>query len=121
MIIGVERKAMSNRLELSDDRMELRIHGPGGRLATLHSRLPAGFTDEQLEYARSYQFSPGLQKGQVNTARRFTIGRKAVYVHKGTGPPTWWLPRLRIRRDEVMVGWLQLMIAVVVKPNDDLM
>lgn len=106
-----------NRLELSNDRMELKIHGPGGRLATLRSRRADGFNDADLDNARAYQFNISLERGQVNTARRFRIGSKAVYLHKGTGPPTWWFPRVRISRGEVMVGWLRGMVALAVKED----
>jgi hypothetical protein len=30
-----------------------------------------------------------------------------------TGPPTWWLPKLRLEKDgTVMAGWLRLAVAV---------
>lgn len=51
-----------------------------------------------------------LDAERRDTATTRRIGDWAVTV--STGPPTWWLPRLRIKRRSVTVGWLRLMVRV---------
>lgn len=33
-------------------------------------------------------------------------------VHVNSGPPTWWLPRVDVRRGTVMVGWLRGLLGI---------
>jgi hypothetical protein len=107
-----------NRLALSDDRMELTISDGTGRRTTLRSARPNGFTAADLGNACNYQFSKTLVCGQINRARKFSVIGRAIYVHIGTGPPTWWLPRARIGKRELMLGWLQVMLAASVGRED---
>lgn len=39
----------------------------------------------------------------------------SVIVAVNTGPPTWWLPRIKMSRNEAMVGWIRGLVAVSVK------
>jgi hypothetical protein len=103
---------IENSLTLSADRMELTISQPDGHVATLRSARRHGFTDDDLDKARHYLLNPHLMAGQVDRARRFQICGRTVYVHVNTGPPTWWLPRVRVRRREVMLGWFRALIAL---------
>jgi hypothetical protein len=107
-----------NRLALSDDRMELTISDGNGRRTTLRSARPNGFTAADLENARDYRFSKTLVRGQINRARKFSVVGRVIYVNIGTGPPTWWLPRARIGKGELMLGWLRAMFAVSVGRED---
>jgi hypothetical protein len=106
-----------NHLALSEDRMELTISDGTGRRTTLRSARPNGFTAADLENARDYQFSRTLVRGQTSRARKFSAIGRAIYVHIGTGPPTWWLPRARIGKGELMLGWLRAMFAVSIGPR----
>ena len=52
--------------------------------------------------------------GQRNMTRRWITPFGSVYIHLMLGPPTWWLPRVRLR-SELMVGWLRAAVAVAVR------
>jgi hypothetical protein len=97
---------------VSADRMEMTIRTPDGRLATLRSARPHGFTDEDVERAQTVDLNTGMVLGQVNRARRVQIRGRAFLLHVNTGPPTWWWPRIEIRRDHVMIGWYRALAAL---------
>lgn len=101
-----------NRVELSDDRMELVITSPEGHRAFLRSARPGGFAEADVENAYGFKFNSSLEENQVNRARRFSLGSRVVYVHCNVGPPTWWLPRVELRRNKLMVGWLRVLVAI---------
>lgn len=103
---------MSNRVRLSEDRMEMVISSESGNTATLRSARPGGFTEADVDRARDFPLNPRLIPGQLNRARRFHMGRRTFYVHVNTGPPTWWLPKVKIRHSGVMVGWLRGLVAL---------
>jgi hypothetical protein len=108
-----------NRVVVSDDGMELTIRSERGQQATLRSARPGGFTEEDIENARSFTLNSQMVDGQVNRARRLRIGGgRKVYVHINTGPPTWWRPRAEFRRGKIMVGWLRVLIAVSYAASD---
>ena len=51
--------------------------------------------------------------GQKNTSRRKVTRFGTFYSHVMTGPPTWWLPKIRREKDgTLMAGWLRLAVAV---------
>lgn len=100
-----------NHVNVSDDRMEMVISGEAGHTATMRSARREGFTDQDVANARCYPLRPNMVDGQVNRARRFQLGNRVVYVHVNTGPPSWWLPRVRVKRREVMFGWLRGLVA----------
>lgn len=57
-----------------------------------------------------------VEPGQKNTARRYHLRSDWwLYVHVNTGPPTWWLPRVKPERYGLMVGWIRGLVAVLVK------
>lgn len=57
-----------------------------------------------------------VQAGEKRRATRHHLaGPWWAYTHVNTGPPTWWLPRVRFERYGVMVGWLRGLVAVVVR------
>lgn len=104
---------------LSPDRMTpvVKRRVPGGRrVATLHRQEGAGpFTDADVAFALSEvrEAERGMRPGQRNTARRAVTRFGTVWTHVMTGPPTWWLPKLRRERDgTLMAGWLRLAVAV---------
>ena len=108
-----------NRVELSDDRRSMVICGPNGERADARSRLPNGFTNEQVWWAvENYRFTatPGCKnKGWLKQ-----VAGLELYFYVGTGPPTWWIPKIRIglgsgRRFKI--GWLRLMIAFEVRKS----
>jgi hypothetical protein len=56
-----------------------------------------------------------MQPGQRTRARRFVTRFGTLYVHVMTGPPTWWLPRVkREKGGALMAGWLRGAVAVKV-------
>jgi hypothetical protein len=109
---------MPVRHALSADGMTLVIkrRAPGGVLTTtLHREPGAGpFTDTDVEAALA--LAPADRDwlpGQRNRARRFGTRSGTLWVHLMTGPPAWWLPKLRREKDgTVMAGWFRLAVAV---------
>ena len=104
---------------LSEDRMTLAIRQrvPGGvRTATYHREPQAGpFTDADVTVALSLTPGAGrrMEPGQHNRSRRVVTRFGTVWTHVMTGPPTWWLPKVRREPDgTVMAGWLRLAVAV---------
>lgn len=102
---------MSNRVTVSDDGMEMTIR-TGDHIATARSARAGGFTAEDIENARSFQINSKMIDGQANRVRRFRIGRRALYVHVNTGPPTWWYPRAEFRSGKAMAGWFRILVAI---------
>jgi hypothetical protein len=107
------------RHALSGDGMTLVIRQrvPGGvRTATYHRDPQAGpFTDADVAFALSLTPGAGLRMkpGQHNRTRRAVTRFGTLWTHVMTGPPTWWLPKLRREQDgTVMAGWLRLAVAV---------
>lgn len=88
----------------------------GGILtATFHRDHSAGpFTDADVDYMLSEQpTGKTMRPGQRNTTRRFGTRFGTLWLHVMTGPPTWWLPRIKREKDStLMVGWLRLAMAV---------
>ena len=104
---------------LSDDGMTLIIkrHTPAGILTATFSRdHDAGpFTDADVDNALSMQPAAArtMQPGQRNKARRFVTRFGTLWLHIMTGPPTWWLPRIKREKDStLMAGWLRVAVAV---------
>jgi len=102
---------------LSPDRMTLvvRRRVPGGiRTVTLHREPRAGpFTDADVAVALSQVPGRQMQPGQRNATRRTVTRFGTVWTHVMTGPPTWWLPRIKREKDgTVMAGWLRLAAAI---------
>jgi hypothetical protein len=100
-----------NDVTVSEDGMELVIRS-GDRKASVRSARKGGFTADHIEYARSFPFNSHLIPGQVDRARLFRIAGKPFFVHVNTGPPTWWYPRVELKRGKVMVGWFRLLVAL---------
>jgi hypothetical protein len=107
---------------LSSDGMTLVIRQrvPGGvRTATYHREPQAGpFTDADV--AAALRLTPGAMggwlPGQRNNSRRAQTRFGTLWTHVMTGPPTWWLPKLRREKDgTLMAGWLRLAVAVKVE------
>jgi hypothetical protein len=103
---------------LTPDRMTLvvRRRVPGGvKTVTLRRQPDAGpFTAADITAALT-QIPEGkrMQPGQRNTTRRSVTRFGTVWTHVMTGPPTWWLPRLKRERDGTfMAGWLRVAVAV---------
>lgn len=105
----------ANEVTLSGDRMQMTIHG-NGRRATLHSALPSGFTPEHVDLARSFALDSDMIQGQINRARLIKVADRPLLLHVNTGPPTWWWPRLIIKKGQIVIGWLRVMVGVSWKP-----
>lgn len=102
-----------NDVTLSDDHRWMTIRS-GDRKAQIKSARPDGFTEDDVEYARDrYEFIPALRQGQVDR----TFRKGAFFFHVNTGPPWWWWPRVQIRRNQVMVGWLKALVAIRYAPR----
>jgi hypothetical protein len=106
---------------LSKDRRTLTIkrRTPAGILTSTFSRAAQTppFTDADVENALSGvpAASRTMQPGQRTRARRFVTRSGTLYVHVMTGPPTWWLPRVKRGKDgALMAGWLRGAVAVKV-------
>jgi hypothetical protein len=105
---------------LSEDRMTLAVtwRAPAGvQTVTYHRDHKAGpFTDTDVIHALSFVPPPGaerMQAGQRNISRRIPARFGTVWTHIATGPPTWWLPRVKRDKDGAfMAGWLRLAVAV---------
>ena len=104
---------------LSEDRLTLVIkrRTPAGILTSTFTRddRAGPFTDADVEYALSGlpAASRGMQPGQRNRSRRFVTRFGTLYTHVMTGPPTWWLPRVKRDKDgALMAGWLRAAAAV---------
>ena len=105
------------RHALSEDGMTLviRQRAPGGvRVATYHREPEAGpFTDADVALALGLTPGRQMEAGQHNRTRRTQTRFGTVWTHIMTGPPTWWLPRLKHEKDGTfMAGWLRLAVAV---------
>lgn len=101
-----------NEVTLSVDGMEMTIKSTRGHVATLRSTRPGGFTESDIEGARNFKFNTRMIDGQVNRARLYRLGGRDVLVQVNTGPPTWWIPRVKIRCNKVVIGWLRILVAV---------
>jgi hypothetical protein len=110
--------ADATRHVLSSDGMTLVIkrRAPGGILTTTLQRQPGAgpFTEEDVTAA--LRLNPDGKEwllGQRNRIRRYETRFGILWVHLMSGPPIWWLPKLRRERDgTVMAGWLRLAAAV---------
>jgi len=103
------------RHALSDDGMTLVIRQqvPGG---VYHRDPQAGpFTDADVTLTLGLTPGAGrqMEPGQHNRSRRTVTRFGTAWTHVMTGPPTWWLPRLKREKDgTLMAGWLRLAVAV---------
>lgn len=102
----------TNTIRISHDRKHMTIKAPNGHTATLRSGRNHGFTDADLEAARTVVLNSTMVPQQVNRARLFHVGNRDVLLHINTGPPTWWYPRMQITRSSLMGGWLRALIAL---------
>lgn len=117
-----EPGAVDTAYALSQDRRTLiiRRRTPAGLLTSTFSRdaRTGPFTDADVESALSSvpAASRTMQPGQRNRARRYVTRFGTLYAHLMTGPPTWWLPRVKRGKDgALMAGWLRLAVAVKVE------
>lgn len=104
----------TNNVIVSGDGREMRVTTPHGSSVMLHSARESGFTDEEIERASEYKF-PKLISGENRRSWKFRVAGKSIIAAVNTGPPTWWLPRIKVSRNEAMVGWIRGLVAVSVK------
>jgi hypothetical protein len=105
---------------LSADGMVLRVTRkvPGGTRTATYTRLddagPFTDADVQLALRLTGRVEAAVKiPGQRNRTRRAVTRFGTVWTHVMTGPPTWWLPKLRREEDgTVMAGWLRFAVAV---------
>ncbi|QOC58517.1 hypothetical protein SEA_SHIDA_85 [Mycobacterium phage Shida] len=101
-----------NSVTLSDDRRKLVVTTPDGSgRATFWAQDPGGFTDEEVQLAREKVTMYLTEQGGYSVRRTRWFGRE-VFLHRSSGKPTWWRPRVEVRRGRVLVGWLRRMAAV---------
>jgi hypothetical protein len=103
---------MGRTVTCSANRKVMTIETEDGRLVHLRSARPHGFTHDDMVAACDVSLNTTLIPGQVNRARRLRIAGRTFLLHANTGPPTWWWPRVELRRGDVMVGWLRGLVAV---------
>lgn len=91
-----------------------------GEYTATYGRTPEQepFSDSDIEYVRAATIETvtkhresGFTTGRKSVNRVRLPGGWQVWVHVNTGPPTWWLPRVSLRR-RFMVGWLRGLVAV---------
>lgn len=103
---------------LADDRRSLTVtrrRDEGHLTTTLEWPEPA--TDELVQAALNDRPLPRLQVGERRYARRWVFGKRTLWFHKMSGPPTWWWPRCFPHEGALIVGWLRRAIAVAVEPT----
>ncbi|UAW08437.1 hypothetical protein SEA_MORI_86 [Mycobacterium phage Mori] len=101
-----------NSVTLSDDRRKLVVTTPDGSgRATFWAQDAGGFTDEEVQLAREKVTMYLTEPGRYSVRRTRWFGRE-VFLHRSSGKPTWWRPRVEVRRGRVLVGWLRRMAAV---------
>ena len=103
---------------LSEDRMTLVVkrRAPGG----IRDRHPATAEAPGRSPTRTWRLRSAeipetrrMQPGQRNRTRRAETRFGTVWTRLMLGPPTWWLPKLRRKRDgTLMAGWIRLAVAV---------
>ncbi len=108
------------RAVLSADRRELTIltQTPAGVSRAVFGRADGDEPFTEADVQRALAEAPTgrtMIPGQRNTTRRWVTPLGSIYGHLMTGPPTWWLPKVEIRRGGLMVGWLRAAVAVGVK------
>lgn len=107
------------RIQLSTDRMVLRLTYSGGGTVEFTSDRPTGFTDRDVEYVRTNFTTRTGVPGQRNYARKASLGRLEILAQLHLGPPTWWKPQLGYDTPErgsrrVRAGWLRALAALTV-------
>ncbi|GLY32012.1 hypothetical protein [Kineosporia sp. NBRC 101731] len=109
--------------EISDDGRTLLIRMPNGDgILTTTFRRDEGmpWTEQDIvEAMASVMAKVNMAPGQENTHRRIKVGPYAIYASLMTGPPTWWVPQVSVKR-EFMVGWLRAALAIAVRREDAL-
>ncbi len=101
---------------LSSDRRVLVAeweHPEGILTARLEWLRPA--TDEEVTAALQTSVVDHIAVGERRTARRIVRGGWTLWLHRMSGPPTWWAPRLFGHQGALIVGWLRLAFAVKVE------
>jgi hypothetical protein len=106
---------MAYALSADKRTMVIQRRTPAGiQTTTLRRQDQAGpFTDEDVAFALSQPVGQGWQPGQRNITRLAVTRAGTLWTHVMLGPPTWWLPRMKLEKDgTVMAGWLRLAVAV---------
>lgn len=107
--------ADGRRVVLSADRREMTILTPtaAGVHRAIFGRGPEQepFTDEDIQHALTAVLPTLSEPGQRNLTRRWVTPFGTVYARLMLGPPTWRLPKARLRGGP-MVGWLRAAVAV---------
>lgn len=94
---------------------------PGGVLTTTLSDFQDGPPDEATiqSVGASIARQAAARATTSTTVRRKTLpGGWDLWVHVNTGPPTWWLPRIKPEKYGLMVGWLRGLVAIAVRPPE---
>lgn len=111
---------MTNRVTLRQNRMFMEIHTDDGRKITLHSAREDGFTPDDVDRAKSHDFSDSApEPGQSSRTYVFHLRSRYVFIHVNTGPPIWWLPRAIAERMEdrgmaLSIGWLRILVTFAI-------
>jgi hypothetical protein len=86
-------------------------------------RLTVGWPDEptaeQIKLVDEFMADPAteLKPGDRITARR--IGKSRWTLWFVTGPPTWWLPRVKIKTHSFDIGWIRAMVGIHLEKKKD--
>lgn len=108
---------MSAGATLSDDglTMTVAVQTAAGVLTATYERDPAAgpFTPEDVALAAQTLEAKAARLAVLpgQSSRTIRLSER-VMLHIATGPPTWWLPRVQIHSNEVMVGWLRGLVAL---------
>lgn len=97
---------------VSDDRRTLTMlwhETEGTREVAIGWNHPAtpqelAYALENSENARTENMQPGQRSLFIRRQLPFGV---TAYVGIHTGPPTWWLPKVQVRKRTIGVGWLR--------------
>lgn len=103
---------------LSDDCLTLTVVLDEYTATYGRSEEEGPFTAKDIAYVieRTPQILARQREGGFSSGRKFVKRHRLprgwqVWVHVNTGPPTWWFPRVSLRKG-IMVGWLRGLVAV---------
>jgi hypothetical protein len=112
----MSQESIGRRIVLSVNRRQLTIvtqTQTGAHRATFDCAADQDpFDDEDVRRAMEDTRITLMKPGQRNMTRCWTTPLGIIYTHLMLGPPMWWLPKVKLSRRGLMVGWLHVAAAV---------
>jgi hypothetical protein len=99
-------------VSVADDRRSVVVRRETDQgIITTRYGWAAPITDEQLALATTDATDDDhMVVGQHSYHRAFRSRFGTLIVGTESGPPTWWLPRVHVRRWAVQIGWLRFAV-----------